>query len=267
MANSVVVGTAKPQSLVNGGISDAYMAYFPCLQATSDASLLDRSGRGVVGTFAAGLTTSEAWTTLANYLSTLETTTPDDVSIPLAAMTYDWNAGETFVLGCRVLAAAPAATRSLFGNGYNSTSAQGFRIIIKATGVVAPWVYQAGGDKFLSDSTGALADGTAHSYMFAWFDHNVGAGTAKYMQWIDGARAYATETSTTGLSTMTPVDGFRIGGNKTGASAFQSMAAAFRGIHLLRSTAAWTYETLDNIALRLHRSPLVPLTSSEFPSE
>lgn len=268
MGNSIVLGVAKPQSLANSGISDGYIANFPCLQATSDASLVDRSGRGVVGTFSAGLTPSEAWTTLGNYLSTLETTTPDDVSIPLAAMTYNWNAGDSFVLACRVRAAAPATTRSLFGNGYHSTNAQGLRIIVKATGIVAPWFYQSTGDKFNSDSSIVLADGATHSYMFALFDHNVSAGTLKYMQWIDGVRAYAVETVATGLGTMTPVDGFRIGGNKTGASTYQSMAASFQGIDILRSAATklWTYELLDAIAMRKHRAPLSPLTALEFPS-
>lgn len=268
MGNSIVLGVAKPQSLANSGISDGYIANFPCLQAASDASLVDRSGRGVVGTFSAGLTPSEAWTTLANSLSTRETTTPDDVTVALADFDYSWAAADSLVIAARVNMAAPSATRTLFGNGFHSTNAPGFRLIIKTTGVVAPWIYQGGGDKFLSDSTMALADGAWHSFMFAWFDHNFAAGTAKYMVWVDGVRGYATETATTGLTTMVPIDPFRIGGNKTGASAYQSSAAAFQGIHLLRSASSkyWTYETLDSIALRLHRSPITPLTAAEFPS-
>jgi hypothetical protein len=263
MTNQLKLGTTATEDP-----TDAYIAFFPCFQAAADTSLLDRSGRGIVGTFASGLTASEAWTTQAKSLSTLETTTPDDVTVALADFNYSWAAGDSLVIAARVDMAAPAATRTLFGQGFHSTNAPGFRIIIKNTGVVAPWVYQAGGDKFLSDSTMALADAAWHSFMFAWFDHDVAAGTAKYMVWVDGVRGYATETATTGLTTMVPIDPFRIGGNKTGASAYQSSAASFQGIHLLRSASSkdWTYESLDAVARRLHKAPITPLLSADFPS-
>ena len=248
--------------------SEAYIAAFPGFQSATDTTLADVSGNARHALFAGGLTASEAWTTNSTAFSTLDTTVPDDAYIPLASWPYSWNNGDSLVLACRTKITAPGSTRNLFAQGYHSTNSQGFRLIIKATGVVAPWVYQAGGDKFLSDTVPAVADGAYHSFMFAWFDHNVAAGTAKYMIWVDGVRAYASETVTTGLTTMTPVDDFRIGGNKTGASAWQSTAAAFQGIHMLRSASSklWTYAALDDVALRLHRNPIRPLTATEFPA-
>ena len=242
------------------------IGFWPCFQANTDTQVIDRSGTGNNLTFGAGLTTGEAWAN-ANTFSTVDSTAQDDAVFPsVASFSYDFNAGENLLIAFRVLAAAPAATRTIIGNGYNSTTAQGLRLIIKSTGVMAPWIYQAGGDKFLSDTPTAVADGTTKHVVFAWFGHDVAAGTASYMIWINGVRAYSTNTATTGLTTMTPVDPLRVGGNKTGAASFQSMTARFSCLHMYRSASdvRLTLERLDDVALRLFRSPSSMLTRSEW---
>lgn len=247
--------------------SAGIIGLWPCYQDSADTLVRDQSGLEQNLSFGAGLTAGEAWAT-ANTFSSVETTADDCGILTLADFDYDFNAGDNLLMAFRVSAAAPGATRTLIGNGYNSTSAQGLRLIIKATGVMAPWLYQSTGDKFLSDTASAVADGTAKHVVFAWYDHNVAAGTAKYMIWINGVRAYATAVAASGLGTCTPVDALRIGGNKTGAAAYQSMAANFAALHIYRAavSAAPTLEALDRIANRLYRSPLVPLTNREWPA-
>ena len=247
--------------------SAGIIGLWPCYQDSADTLVRDQSGLEQDIAFGAGLTAGEAWAT-ANTFSSVETTADDCGILSLEDFDYDFNAGDNLLMAFRVSAAAPAATRTMIGQGYNSTSSQGFRLIIKTTGVLAPWLYQSTGDKFLSDTTSAVADSSAKHVVFAWYDHNVAAGTAKYMVWINGVRAYASAVSTSGLGTCTPVDALRIGGNKTGASAYQSMAASFAALHLYRSaaSAAPTLEELGAIALRLYRSPLVPLSNSEWPA-
>jgi len=244
--------------------STGIIGYWPCFQNSADTLVRDRSGKQQNMTFGAGLTTAEAWAT-ANTFSSVETTADDVAILAAADFDYDFNAGDCLLISGLVYAAAPAAIRTLIGNGYNSTSAQGLRFIVKATGVCAPWLYQSSGDKFLSDSTGALADSTTKHFMFAWYNHNVAAGTASYMIWFNGVRQYATAVAASGLGTMTPVDDLRIGGNKTGAAAYQSMAARFSALQMYRSSASPTLEELDALALRLTRSPCVPLSASEWP--
>jgi len=246
--------------------SAGVIGVWPCFQANTDTVVNDLSGKGRNLTFGAGLTTAEAWAT-ANTFSSVETTADDCAILARADFDWDFNAGDNFLLSCRISAAAPAATRTLFGNGYNSTSAQGLRLIVKSTGVCAPWLYESTGDLFLSDTTGALADGTARHFMFAWYDHDLFAGTARYMIWFNGVRQYAVDAAATGLGTITPVDDFRIGGNKTGAAAFQSMAASLSALQMYRSARSvdLDLEKLDALALRLSRSPATPLTENEWP--
>lgn len=245
--------------------STGIIGYWPCFQDSADTLVRDRSGKQQNMTFGAGLTTAEAWAN-ANVLSTVETTADDVAILEAADFDYDFNVGDCLLISGLVYAAAPAATRTLIGNGYNSTSAQGLRFIVKATGVCAPWLYQSSGDKFLSDTTGALADSTTKHLTFAWYNHNVTAGTASYMIWFNGVRQYATAVAASGLGTMTPVNDLRIGGNKTGASAYQSMAARFSALQMYRSSASFTLEELDALALRLTRNPCVPLSASEWPA-
>lgn len=242
------------------------IGYWPCFQPSSDTLVYDRSGNQQNMSLGAGLATAEAWAN-ANVLSTVETTADDVAILSAEDFDYDFNAGDNLLIAGLVYAAAPAATRTLIGNGYNSTSAQGLRLIVKSTGVCAPWLYQSSGDKFLSDTAGALADSSTKHFTFAWYNHNVAAGTANYMIWFNGVRQYSSAVSTTGLGTMTPVDALRIGGNKTGASAYQSMAARFSALHMYRSAngADISLDDLDAIALRLTRTPCVPLSASEWP--
>lgn len=246
--------------------STGIIGFWPCFQDSADTLVRDQSGKQQNMTFGAGLTTAEAWAN-ANVLSTVDTTADDVAILAAADFDYDFNVGDCLLISGLVYAAAPAATRALIGNGYNSTSAQGLRFIVKATGVCAPWLYQSSGDKFLSDTTGALADSTTKHLTFAWYNHNVTAGTASYMIWFNGVRQYATAVAASGLGTMTPVDDLRIGGNKTGAAAYQSMAARFSALQMYRSSASPTLEELDALALRLTRSPCVPLSASEWPVE
>lgn len=248
--------------------STGIIGYWPCFQSSSDTLVYDQSGKQQNMAFGAGLTTAEAWAN-SNVFSTVETTADDVAILSAADFDYSFNAGDTLLIAGMIYAAAPAATRTLIGNGYNSTSAQGFRFVVKTTGVCAPWLYQSGGDKFLSDTTSALADSSTKHFTFAWYNHNVSAGTASYMIWFNGVRQYASALSTSGLGTMTPVDDLRIGGNKTGASAYQSMAARFSALQMYRAgnSAGITLEQLDAIAIRLSRSPCVPLSASEWPVE
>lgn len=259
--------SAKTGVVISPKYSPAYIAHFPCWQAASDTSLKDKSGNGRDASFGAGLTSGEAWGT-ANKFTGVDAATEDYAKLAQADFLYDFSVGDSFVIAARITMATPAASRTLFANGYNNSSAQGFRLYIKSTGVLAPLIYQQGGDKFLSDTAPVLADGADHTMMFAWFSHNIGAGTAKYMVWVDGARGYSTETGTTGLTQITPSIGLNISGNMTGASAHQGSAARMDNIHILRTpvTKLWTYESLDKVAMRLHRSISVPLNAIEFPS-
>lgn len=246
--------------------SPGYIAYYPCFQGNTDVQLVDRSGRGINAAFGSDLTTGEAWAS-ANKFSGVDSTNQDYAILSNAYFSYDFNAGDSLVIAARVQMAAPGASRTLFGRGWGA-SAEGWRLTVKNTGVVSPILYHSGGTKFLSDTAVALADNVNHSFMFAWYGHDTVAGTAFYMVWIDGARAYNSAVATSSLGTVTSTEDFRISGNKTGASAYQSTAAKFDGIHILRSAAskAWTLAQLDEIAMRLHRFPHVPLTSSVFPS-
>lgn len=267
MPNSVIIGPSKPQTLVNGGISRAYMAWFPA-QETNAASMPDRSGKGLFALFNAGLTPTEAWTTDAGWFSALETTSQDDAYIDVSNWSYSFNDADSLFISWKMKMAVPAASRSIFSQGYSSADSQGIRLYVKNTGVLAPLIYQTGGDKFLSDTASVVADGTEKTVAFAMFDHNRTTAIAKYMVWINGERAYNTEVTATALTAVTPVANMRIGGAQTGAASFQSAAVSLRDIHILRTPNAksWTYLQMDAIARRLHRTPFVPLTEAEFPS-
>lgn len=253
--------------VISPSYSPGYIAHYPCFQDSADTVLTDRSGNARHATFGAGLTTGEAWGT-ANTFSGTDTAAEDYAKLAQGDFTYNYSAGDSLVIAARITMAAPGASRTLFANGWSNSAAQGLRLYIKNTGVLSPLLYHSGGDKFLSDSTFTLADNARHTFMFAWFDHNTVAGTAKYMCWMDGARGYGSETATSALGTVTPAMGLNISGNKTGASSYQGSAAHLDSIHVLRSAASkvWTYAALDEIAMRLHRSPTVPLSPSEFPA-
>lgn len=259
--------SAKNGVIISPKYSPAYIAHYPCWQATTDTTLKDKSGNGRDATFGAGLTAGEAWGT-ANKFSGVDVATEDFARLAQASFPYDYSAGDSLIIAARINMAAPSASRTLFANGYNNGTAQGFRLYAKNTGVLAPMLYQTGGDKFLSDTTPVIADGADHTMMFAWFSHDPVAGTAKYMAWIDGVRAYSGETAATGLTTIAPVMGLNISGNNTGAAAYQGTAAHMDNIHILRTAAVkvWSYETLDKVATRLHRSIAVPLNALEFPA-
>lgn len=251
--------------LVSGGV----IGVWPMMQDSADTSVLDVSGRGRHLALGGGLTTAEAWATAA-WLSTVNASTDDTVPIPLAQWSdYSFNVGDSLLIALRFKAAAPASTETWLGQGYG-TSNHGWRFVVKSTGVVAPWLDHAGGTKFLGDTTGVAADSAEHSLMFAWWNHDVRAATAKYMFWVDGARAYSAVQGATSLPTsIDPVDDLRIGGRKTGASSYDAMAAQFRGLHIYRAAAnvPFSASEFDAIASRLWRSPFVPLSRSELRAE
>jgi hypothetical protein len=256
--------------VVTPEVTPGVIAFFPATQATTSTNVLDASGLGRHGVFGSGLSAAEA-ATVVGALTTNATTLQDDVLFPsVAAFDYSYDAGDSLLFSCRLKMSAPAANESIFSQAWG-TSAPGWDFTIKtATNVLSPRLYHAGGTKFLSDTSIAVVDAAEHTLTYVWFNHDVAAGTADYMAWLDGERAYSTNvTATSCPTTAVPVEIMRIGGKKTGASAYDSAAAQFRAIHFYRcaNSVSLNLTMLDDLAMRLHRTPFLPLSPSEWAAE
>ncbi len=277
MSNILRVGQLVNPTQTNGGISTGCIACFPCHQATTDTVLADISGNGNNGSAGVALVAATAFASPQG-LTTAEAASTDTTErLAQAAFTYNYNNGDTLLIATRVkLTAVPAASKPLWAQGGNNSTAQGWSLRVKSTGVV---FYQLDGpaasyNSFDTDTAGPASDGKIdtnwRNVLFAFWNHNVGAGTASYGIWIDGAGAYLTSPkSATGLpATITPAEAFRIGQYyRASGPTTASIGGLHSYVHIYRAPNAvvQSLTKMDSLAKRIYRCPSVPLNAVEWP--
>jgi hypothetical protein len=106
--------------------------------------------------------------------------------------------------------------------------------------------------------------------MFAFWNHNVGAGTAYYCIWIDGVPAYAAtpKTASSLPASVVPIEGLHIGQyHRTTGPVTASIGAIQSDFQVYHSpnTVALSMAQLNIIAARLFSDPTRPLSSAEWP--
>lgn len=240
-------------------ISDAYLHYYPCLQATTDTAVVDRSGKGHDATLG-GLSASEAWTTTANALSSLNTS---GKAANIAAEVWQaWDYTKSFLIAMRCNLTKEAGTAGFYGAGTGTSGRGGIALRCAASGAVSFWSYKT---DTTSSSTG---DTTETPFASAGWHHIAAAYDAasrKVKLYIDGVVATnfsgGVSVASHIVSVSNLLDPFMIGGR---ASA-DVIAGAFQAVHAVLGDAALP-GTIDDLVFRLYRHPFVPVSKAEWGS-
>lgn len=258
MGRSVVLGQAASPAASAG-----YLGYWPCLQANTDTTVKDRSGKGNDLVFNS-LTTGEAWTT-ASRLSK-PTTASHAASLAKATLAagWKWNASrrDSLLISLRAKITLTGGSQNWMGNA-NSATEGGMKWLVSAAGAwqVAFYDQPAAGSVF---GTSIVVDASWGSN-----DHTcallLDGPNNTYSMYVDGALVAGPST----LSGVTNLDGsagtfdFGFGTNQVaGTGTAMSMLA----MHMLAAPmSTGSPRKPDELARRLHRSPFLPVSKSEWP--
>lgn len=249
----------------SNNISQGYIAFWPCFQANTDTSVTDRSGQGVNGSFNS-LTTGEAWTT-ANRLSN-PTTSSHNVSLAKAAITakgWQWNANrkDSLFMSVRARLTLPGGATPWMGNA-NGASEGGLKFNVDNNGKWQHGFY----DKV--NSTSQFSALTTVDASWGSADHTIGlfldGPNNTYTRYVDGVLLDGpiALASVAVLEPQSSTFDWNFGCSQTGQAA--NVASKFYGFHLI--TAPQSYGAIvrpDNLAMRLHRNPVLPINTSEWP--
>lgn len=251
MANQLKLGTQKTN------ISQGYIAYYPCLQANTDTTLVDRSGQGRTGSVGT-LTTGEVWAN-ANWATTLASANKH-LSISAADFLSGWTFSpsdrQSLFFAFRTKMTLPGSTLALVGN---VGATPGFKGQV-TTGGKMSWNYYDG-TTTVSGTQGSGSISGATEYSIAMFIDGI---NMQAMWWQDGVRQLSTWTN---LATLTATVSGNAGPFLFGASLAgdTGIAAQFRGIHLIKAPQSYgAFAYYDELALRLHRAPFTPISADEW---
>lgn len=280
MPNAIKLGSRIARTQANGGITTGAIAVYPCHHANTSPVLLDASGNtnnGIAGGFFSSAT---AFASTAGILTTDAAST--DTTQKLASFPYSFNAGDSLLIANRIniTSALPGATKPIWAQGGNNSSAQGFSLRCKTTGALF-WQLDGPSTSYFSADTnasgpagnGLLTAAAWHHIVFGWWGHVVGTGangTAYYGIWINGKMAFSegTKTASSLSSVVTPVEAMRIGQYyRTAGPTTLSIGATQSSYHFYRAPQASirTFDQMDGIAKRLYRDPETPLSLAEWP--
>jgi len=252
MANSVVIGTDKGW---DNTIAAGVMFFFPGSQASGDTVLTDRSGKGAHSNTLWSSTTP--WGTAGYFTSA--NTSGQFAKIPIAKWPARFATDSILIFGQGIVT-KEASDQAFFGNGVNTTNT-GFTLRVSTTGQIQWASYGTGASEFEGATTETpWGSAVLASFAAAWDK------TARTVRlYVDGARAanYATPASVA-LDPAT-MDGGTLGDIGIGGSANGTeVAANWKNIHAYYRAGAALPANIDDIVLRLHRSPSVPLTVAEW---
>lgn len=245
--------------------SPGYIGFYPGMQAGSDTNLTDRSGVGNNATFGSDLTIGEAWATAGRF-STVEDTggTQNNAANLSNGVGFNFNpATESLLIFGKILMAAPAGTRPLFGNS-NGTPNKGFGVKVSSAGKARFDLHRTGADTIINTSTASIADGTLHSVALV-----LDAVAQDVKIYIDGV-VDASFAPTNSLAAYSDWYGpftrdFVIGGaGHNGGKAITCSQTGF-GWHVVKRTGAMPANIANTIA-RLHAFPLQIVSSLEIPA-
>lgn len=247
MANSVILGVQR------NDISAGYVGYYPCLQASSDTTLTDRSGQGNTGTLGT-LSTAEAWAN-ANCASTLASANKH-LTISQADIAEKWtSASDTVFLHFRGYATLPVSTLAWVGN--TAGPAGGFKMNLTSAGV--PTINYYGGASVFG-ANGATTLSGATWYSISIFIDGLG-GVSNF--WVNGTKQLTTDTNISNATGIANGATDMIFGASVIGDA--GIASRFANIHMLvRPTRLGRYAYADELARRLWQSPFTPVSVSEW---
>lgn len=277
MGNQLKVGSLINPTRANGGITTGVIAVLPCRQATTDSGLVDISGNANPGLPGAAFVAATAFASPQGILTADAATTDTTCYIPLAKFNYSYNAGDTLLIASRIkLAALPGATKPVWAQGGNNSTAQGLGLRVKVNGALTLQLDGPASSYYTGDTdaggpagNGLLTASVWHHVVFAIWNADPVAGTANFGIWINGVRAFSTaDKAVSGWpSAVTPTEGLRIGQyyRSTGPTTL-SLGATQSDFHAYRSPkeAIFTQAQLDAIANRLFRDPSRPLSAAEW---
>lgn len=243
-------------------ITTGYIFFFPCFQANTDTSVTDRSGQGNNGAFNS-LTTGEAWTN-ANRLSN-PTTSSHNVSVPKAALSAKWfwnaNRRDSLWINFRMRPTLPGSATPFMGNA-NGTGEGGIKNNVDNTGKWQIGFY----DKILAASQ--FSSLTTVDASWGSNDHTIAlyldGPNNTFTRYVDGVLLDG-PTAFSGITTLEPQSStfdWNLGCSQTGQAA--NVACQFFGMHMLAMPRA-SHPNPNGLAMRLHRSPVSPLTLAEWP--
>lgn len=265
MSRIVKLGQVKTPTVTPG-----YMAYYPGFQATSDTTLKDRSGKGNDATFGSDLTTTEAWSAVANRFSVPLGASGTENNAANMAIASSGSAGfvwdpatESLLLACKLTAAATASNGPIFGTSHGQPRT-GFRLEVQATtGTLRFTRMNTTTNTVVNTTTAAVADSTEHGVGFAW-----DAVAQRAYIYVDGV----VDAAFVGGSQVTATDwfpslntAFCIGGVGHTSGKAITFASAFRGIHLAKRTGALPSNVAD-LFRRLNQFPHVLISATELPA-
>lgn len=248
-------------------ISAGYIAFYPCFQANTDTSLTDRSGQGNTGTFNS-LTTGEAWTA-SNCLSN-PTTASHHVTLAKTAITtkgWQWNASrkDTLLISFKCKITLPAANNPFMGNA-NSTSEGGLKFLVDNTAKLQFAFYDKvnTASQFSSQSSAIDASWASNYHTVCLF---MDGPNNTYTVYVDGLAILGpvSLSSVTVLEPQSSTFDWTVNGASQ-LSQVTGTAMAMFGFHMI--AAPQSYGAIvrpDNLAMRLHRNPVLPITKTEWP--
>lgn len=280
MPNQLNIGSrnAAPTKS-NGGVSTGAIAVFPCRHSTSTTVLANIADPLVTGEAGAALVPATAFASAEGLLTADAASTDTTMRLSLANFTYSYNNNDSLLIATRIkiTSGLPAATKPIWAQGGNNSSAPGWSLRCKTTGALFLQYDHAGGSGYLSDTNaagpandGLLTAATWHHVVAALWDMNAAAGTGKYGIWINGVRAFTTtdKSMSSMPATITPTEALRIGQYyRTSGPTTLSIGATQSDFHVYRAPQAvvLTQAKLDALANRLYRDPTRPLTPTEWP--
>lgn len=251
------------------------IAHYPCFQGTPNLALIDRSGAGNNAAFGANLLSSAAWAT-AGRVTTADNVSGTNAGAPFlagAVLNWDLLTESLIVAGVVNIAAAPAATRHILGNG-SSTTIRGFAVRYNVTTGLAS-ILAHGAATLFGTAGGNIATGadvhiaiaidapTRRAYLYTGgvFDATAN-GTTEYASGVGGLDFSAQEAN---MRAACLTNSFVFSGQPHSGTQHLTPTATSWGWQIAKRTGALPAK-VDNVVRRMARTPLQVLTASEWPA-
>lgn len=275
MSNQLKIAAIKPVTR-----SPGMVAFLPCFQTVAEGTqCFDRSGVGNTAAFGTDLLASSAWAA-ANRLTIADNVAGTNRGAPFLTNTqlgFTWATDSLVVAGVVNMAAAPAATRHIVGNGAD-TSKTGFALRINVTtGKMLPLIYGTGGVIFGTASAATVADGADH-HIIALID----GPSRKIHIFIDGVYDATSNGSSVYNGTVGGLDYSAAAGLQSGTplviggqpNTLTNVATTLYSLTPTSTSYAWQVarktgsppSNFGDVARRLARTPLQILSSLEWPA-
>lgn len=271
MSNQLKIAAVKPFTRAPGVV-----AHYPCFQAVAEgAQLLDRSGAGNSAAFGANLLASDAWAT-ASRLTTADNATGTNAGAPyLSGAVLNWNllTESLIVAGVVNIAATPAATRHILGNGSNTT-VRGFALRYNIT-TGLPLILAHGAATIFGTAAGsAIATGAdihvcmaidgprSRAYIYVGGNYDTTANSG--LEYAPGSTGLDFSAQSANMAAACLSNPFMLSGQpNTGTFALTPTATSY-GWQIAKRTGNLP-DNLSTIVKRLARHPLQVLSAQEWP--